>query len=76
MNMLGQFIMELRWEHLVPAKHVLIHLRGIVEYGMRYLGDGEVKLLEYIEILGRYFIKHEENLKVFLYLGIGDDILF
>ena len=59
----------------MPGKHVLIYLKGIVEYGMRYLGDGEVKLQEYIEILGRYFIKHEENLKVFLYLGIGDDIL-
>jgi hypothetical protein len=31
-------------EHWVVAKHVLRYLRGTVEYGLRYLGDGEVKL--------------------------------
>jgi hypothetical protein len=31
-------------EHWVATKNVLEYLRGIVEYGMRYFGDGEVKL--------------------------------
>ena len=43
-NTLSQFMVEPRKEHWVVEKHVLNYFRGIVEYGMRYLGDGEVKL--------------------------------
>jgi hypothetical protein len=43
-NTLSQFMVELRQEHWVATKHVLKYLRGMVEYGLRYLGDGEVKL--------------------------------
>jgi hypothetical protein len=46
-NTLSQFMVELRQEHWVVAKHVLMYLRGIMEYGPRYLGDGEVKLQGY-----------------------------
>jgi hypothetical protein len=38
---------EPRQEHWIAKKHVLRYLRGIVEYGLRYLGDGEVKLQVY-----------------------------
>jgi hypothetical protein len=48
-NTLSQFIVEPRQEHWVVAKHVLRYLRGMVEYGLRYVGDGEVKLQGYIE---------------------------
>jgi hypothetical protein len=46
-NTLSQFMVEPRQEHWVATKHVLRYLRGIVEYGLRYLGDGEVKLQGY-----------------------------
>jgi hypothetical protein len=34
-------MVEQRQEHWVAAKHVLWYLRGTMEYGLRYLGDGE-----------------------------------
>jgi hypothetical protein len=43
-------MVELRQEHWVATKHVLKYLRGIVEYGLRYLGDGEVKLQGYSDL--------------------------
>jgi hypothetical protein len=39
-----------RQEHWVAAKHVLIYLRGIMEYGLSYLGDGEVKMQGYSDL--------------------------
>jgi hypothetical protein len=47
MNTFSQFMVESRQEHWVAAKQVLRYLRGIVEYGLRYLGDGELKLQGY-----------------------------
>jgi hypothetical protein len=49
-NTLSQFMVEPRQAHWVAAKHVLRYLRGIVEYGLRYLGDGEVKLQGYTNL--------------------------
>jgi hypothetical protein len=46
-NTLSQFMVEPRQEHWVATKHVLRYLRGTLEYGLRYLGDGEVKLQGY-----------------------------
>jgi hypothetical protein len=40
-------MVEPRQEHLVATKDVLRYLRGTMEYGLRYLGDGEVKLQGY-----------------------------
>jgi hypothetical protein len=36
-----------RQEHWVEEKHVLEYLRGTVEYGLRYIRDGEVRLKGY-----------------------------
>ena len=41
--------MEPMQKHWVVEKHVFMYLGCIVEYGLRYLGDGEVKLLRYID---------------------------
>ena len=46
-NTLSQIIMALRMEHYVEEKHVLGYFKVIVEYGLRYLGDIEVKLQGY-----------------------------
>jgi hypothetical protein len=43
-NTLSRFMVEQRQRQWVVAKHVLRYLRGTMEYGLRYLGDGEVKL--------------------------------
>jgi hypothetical protein len=42
-NTLSQFMVGLRQEHWVATKHMLRYLRGTMKYGLRYVGDGEVK---------------------------------
>jgi len=46
-NILIQFMVELMHMHWIVVKHVLTHLRGTMEYGLRYLGGDGVKLQEY-----------------------------
>jgi hypothetical protein len=46
-NTLSRFMVEPRQEHWVAAKYVLIYLRGTMEYGLRYLREGKVKLQGY-----------------------------
>jgi hypothetical protein len=48
-NTLSEFMVELRQEHWVATQHVLRYLRGTMEYGLRYLGDGEMKLQGYTD---------------------------
>jgi hypothetical protein len=50
MNTLNQFMVETRQEHWVAAKHALMYLKGKVECGLRYLGDGEVKVQGYSDL--------------------------
>jgi hypothetical protein len=47
---LSQFMVEPRQEYWVATKHVLRYLRGTMEYSLRYLGDGEVKLQGYTNL--------------------------
>jgi hypothetical protein len=48
-NTLSQFMVETRRMHWVEAKHVLVYLCGIMDYGLDYLrGDG-VRLVGYID---------------------------
>jgi hypothetical protein len=66
-NTLSQFMVEPRQEHWVATKHVLRYLRGTMEYGLRYLGDGEVKLQGVFRLrLGRQCNRQEEHLRVLL----------
>jgi hypothetical protein len=46
-NNLSQLMVEPRQEHWAAAKHVLEYLMGTVDYGIRYLEDGEVKMQGY-----------------------------
>jgi hypothetical protein len=41
-NTLSLFMVEPMHIHWKVAKHVLISLMGIIHYGMRYVGDGEL----------------------------------
>ena len=36
MNTLSQFLTDLRHVHLIAAKHILRHLRGTIDYGIKY----------------------------------------
>jgi len=42
-------MVEPRQIHWKAAKHVLRYLKGIVHYGMRYVGDGELLLHGFVE---------------------------
>lgn len=46
-NALRQFMVEPIKERWVATKHMLKYLRGIVEYGLTYLGDVKVQLQWY-----------------------------
>lgn len=46
---LYQFMVELTRVHWGSAKHVLRYIRGIVEYGLRYVRIGRVELQGYID---------------------------
>jgi hypothetical protein len=49
MKNLSQFIVEPRQGNWVATKYVLIYLRGIVEHGLRYIGNGKVNLYVYTD---------------------------
>ena len=39
-----------RQVHLVAAKHILRHLKGTIDYGLRYAGDCEFELVGYTNL--------------------------
>ena len=41
---LSQFMNELRYIHLVVAKHILKYLRGTIGFGLKYSYNGELNL--------------------------------
>ena len=48
MNILNQFMVELRRVHWVAKKHVLRYLHGTMDYRLRYVKVGGVQLQGYI----------------------------
>jgi hypothetical protein len=46
-NTFSQFMVEPRKVHWIVVKHILIYLRGTLEYGLRYLGGDGVELQGY-----------------------------
>ena len=48
-NTLSQYLVAPRCVHLVVAKHVMRCLKGTLDYGLRFVGDQEFKLLEYFD---------------------------
>ena len=49
MNILSQFLIDLRHVHLVAAKHILRYLKGIVDYGLKYKVDQKINLEGYVD---------------------------
>ena len=46
-NTLSQYMVEPRHVHLIAAKHVLRYLKGMIDYGLRYVADYEFGLVGY-----------------------------
>jgi hypothetical protein len=46
-NTLSQFLVEPRCVHLVAAKHVMMYLKGTIDYGLSYDGDHNFTLSGY-----------------------------
>jgi len=63
-------MVEPRHEHWVATKHVLRYLRGTMEYGLIYLGDGEAKLYGYsnLDLIG-IAIDRKSTLRCLFSLG-------
>ena len=49
MNILIQFLMDLRYVHLIDAKHVLGYLKGTVDYGLKYDTNQKINLESYVD---------------------------
>ena len=48
-NILSQFLMDPRYVHLIAAKHILRHLKGIVDYGLKYEANQKINLEGYVD---------------------------
>ena len=49
-NTLSQFMVERRRAHWAAAKHVLRYLQGIVEPGLKYTRDNDIRLSGFIDV--------------------------
>jgi hypothetical protein len=48
-NTLSQYLVEPRCVHLVAAKHVMRYLKGMLDYGLCYIGDHDFRLFGYTD---------------------------
>jgi len=48
-NTLSQFLVEPRRVHLVAAKHVMMYLKGTLDFGLSYNGDHDLRLSGYTD---------------------------
>jgi hypothetical protein len=48
-NTLSQYLVEPRHIHLVDAKHVMRYLKGMLDYGLCYIGDCDFILYGYTD---------------------------
>jgi hypothetical protein len=48
-NTLSQYLVEPKHVHLVAAKHVMRYLKGMLDYGLCYIGDHDFRLYGYID---------------------------
>ena len=49
MNTLIQFLIDQRHVHLIAAKHILMYLKGTVDYGLRYDVNQKINLEGYVD---------------------------
>ena len=48
-NTLSQFLTDTRHVHLIAAYHILRHLRGTVDYGLKYEVNQKINLEGYVD---------------------------
>ena len=48
-NTLSQYLTDSRHVHLTAAKHILRHLKGTVDYGLKYKADHKINLEGYVD---------------------------
>ena len=48
-NILSQFLTDPRHVHLIPTKHILRYMKGIVDYGLKYEANQKIKLEGYVD---------------------------
>ena len=48
-NTLSQYLVQPRWIHLVAAKHVMIYLKGTIDFGLYYDVSHEYRFYGYID---------------------------
>ena len=48
-NTLSQFLTDPRHVHLIAAKHILRHLKGTVDYGLKYEVNQKINLEGYVD---------------------------
>ena len=48
-NILSQFLIDLRHVHLIVAKHILRYLKGTVDYGLKYEANQKINLEGYFD---------------------------
>jgi hypothetical protein len=46
-NTVSQYMVDTKCVHLIVVKHVMRYLKGIVDYGLKYVVDNEINLLGY-----------------------------
>ena len=48
-NTLIQYIVNIKYIHLVGENHVIIYLKGTLDYGLIYASNGEIRLQRFID---------------------------
>ena len=48
-NTLSQYLVEPRRVHLVVVKHVMRYLKGMIDFGLYYVGDLDYRLYGYTD---------------------------
>ena len=48
-NTLSQFLTDPRHVHLIAAKHILRHLKGTIDYGLKYDTNHKIDLEVYVD---------------------------
>jgi hypothetical protein len=60
-NVLSQFMSQLRQTHWIAVKHVLRYLRGTVIYGLRYVFGVDMRLQGYADVDWAGSVVHQKS---------------
>jgi hypothetical protein len=75
-NTLSQYLVEPRHVHLVAEKHVMICLKGTLEFGLFYNGDQDFTLIGYTDSDWDGSVSDKKSTSgCFLGLGVSHDFM-